>query len=71
MTYHYKGKTITLNDRLIKKYEAFTGSSFTDLDIEYLLRVAKREQSGVEINTLSETELSDILTEQMKNELSY
>ena len=71
MTYHYKDKTITLNDRLIKKYEAFTGSSFTDLDIEYLLRVAKREQSGIEINTLSETELSGILTEQMKNELSY
>lgn len=60
MKYNYKGKELVLNDSLVREYEKLSGSTFSDTDIEYLIKHDK----------LSDNNLSTVIERQIKEELA-
>lgn len=65
MKYNYNGRTITLNDELVKKYEEINGSKISDLDIRYLLKIETKN-----MESLTDEKMSEILERQIQEELS-
>lgn len=60
MKYNYKGKELVLDDSLVREYEKLSGSTFSDTDIEYLIKHDK----------LSDNNLSSVIERQIKEELA-
>lgn len=60
MKYNYKGKELVLDDSLVREYEKLSGSTFSDTDIEYLIKHDK----------LSGNNLSTVIERQIKEELA-
>lgn len=60
MKYNYKGKELVLDDSLVREYEKLSGSTFSDTDIEYLIKHDK----------LSDNNLSTVIERQIKEELA-
>lgn len=65
MKYHYNGKTIILNDTLMKQYKEMNGSKISDFDIRYLLKVEIKNTES-----LTGEEMSEIIERQIQSELS-
>lgn len=70
MKYNYNGRTITLNDELVKKYEEMDGRKFGENIVNYILQVEKQQNPAFDANTSTDEELSRIFTRQMKDEVS-
>lgn len=60
MKYNYKDKELVLDDSLVREYEKLSGSTFSDTDIEYLIKHDK----------LSDNNLSTAIERQIKEELA-
>ena len=60
MKYNYKGKELVLDDSLVREYEKLSGNTFSDTDIEYLIKHDK----------LSDNNLSTVIERQIKEELA-
>jgi len=60
MKYNYKDKELVLDDSLVREYEKLSGSTFSDTDIEYLIKHDK----------LSDNNLSTVIERQIKEELA-
>lgn len=65
MKYHYNGKTIILNDTLIKQYEEMNGSKISDLDISCAIQSSK-----INLNRISDDKLSRAVADSMTDEVN-
>lgn len=64
MKYHYNGKTIILNDTLMKQYEEMNGSKISDLDISCAIQSSK-----ITLNNVTDEELSKAVADSMSAEV--
>lgn len=68
--YDYHGKNITLNDKEADRYKEMNGG-LDDRDIHIFLRHEKRQCPDLDENSLTETQLSEIVRKQIMKELSF
>ena len=69
MTYNYRGRTVTLDEKVVKDYEAMDGSAF-EKRMDYIIENEKAEHPEFDVSNTTAEDLSAVFTRQMKDELS-